>query len=179
MTSVFELKGSLRCTCSVLPVVLPSPLPSLSGSGQRLPPLLGPVCLQAPWQLLLPHILSSDPSPAPFVSPSPSTAGLLWGLSFLAPLQLLLAALTRMKLGLGSRVWAWCGEAGMVEGRSLCLSSCKLVMPYLCQPFHHCLSTSSSSWTNTLEKTVAANTGHRTFVSEKVKQPALLTLLAA
>ena len=67
----------------------------------------------------------------------------------------------------------------MVEGRSLRLSSCKLVMPYLYQPFHHCLSASSSSWTNTLEKTVAANTGHCTFVSEKVKQPALLTLLAA
>lgn len=65
----------------------------------------------------------------------------------------------------------------MVEGRSLCLSSYKLFMPYL--PFHHCLSGSFSSWTNALDKTAAANTGHRTFVSEKVKQSALLTLLAA
>lgn len=67
----------------------------------------------------------------------------------------------------------------MVEGRSLRLSSYKLFMPYLCQPFHHCLSGSFSSWTNTLDKTGAANTGHCTFVSEKVKQSALLTLLAA
>lgn len=67
----------------------------------------------------------------------------------------------------------------MAEGRSIGLPSYKLLVPYLCQPFHHCPSAPTSSWINTSEETAAADTGHRTFLSEKVKQPALLTLLAA
>lgn len=126
----------------------------------------------------IPHILSRGPSPAAFASPSPSTAGVLWGLSFgSSP-----APVSRTDwnaAGLGFQGPGLVQEAGMVEGRSIRLSSYKLLVPYLCQPFHHCLSAPTSSWINTLEKTAAADTGHRTSVSEKVEQPALLTLIAA
>ena len=99
-------------TRSVLPVALPSALPSLSGTGQRPPPLLGPVHFQALWQLLFPFPTSfpGGPSPAAFASPSPSTAGALWGLSFgSSPAHV---SCTGMQLGFGSRVRGWCGRRG-------------------------------------------------------------------
>lgn len=71
LISVFELECSVRPMCLVLPMVLPSPLPSLSGTGQGLPPLLGPVRLQAPWRLLFPHSLSSVSLSCPVCFPQP------------------------------------------------------------------------------------------------------------
>lgn len=82
-------------TRSVLPVALPSALPSLSGTGQRPPPLLGPVHFQALWQLLFPFP-TSFPGGVPhllrLLPPAPQLQE-LFGVYLSAPLQRLLAAL--------------------------------------------------------------------------------------